>query len=563
MDEAIWSQSPKPFEDPEAIAAARTSLLAFTTYTSPGYKTGWFNREVCAKLDRFLDAVARGENPRLMLFAPPRHGKSEIVSRKFPAYALGRHPDFSVIAASYSASLSERLNRDVQRVIDSPAYERLFPDTRLWGMGPRNSLTPSLRTSEIFEVVGREGTYRSAGVGGGITGMGAKILQIDDPIKDAEQAASESYREKVWEWYTSTLYTRQDTNAGILLIMTRWHEDDLAGRLLAAAEADGDKWEVVSFAAIAEHDEEFRKAGEALHSERYSIERLISMKAAVGSYVWSALYQQRPGPKGGQVFRPEKIIGIDSLPSGKRKTVRAWDFAATKANKGSDPDWTVGVRMSRDLDGVIYIEDIVRFRDTAGEVKKVFVATAARDGGDVRIRYPEDPGQAGKSQAEDLARAISGYSFVAVRPTGDKATRATPFASQVEAGNVRILNGGQWNATAIAEMASFPTGQHDDVVDAMADAFNELAGVVPGEGLLEYYRQEAEKVEARMRGEQQNVATTDWPVLACDNPAMSVAVGRLGKMYTRNADGFFVVHPDDAGGFLSTMGWSRVSPPPT
>jgi len=283
------------------LLQARRFLEHFTVFTKPDYEANWHHQVMFRALDGFAD----GRIKRLMLFAPPRHGKSEIASRRLPAYLLGRNPNTSIISASYSADLASRMNRDVQRIIDEPAYQRLFPNTKLWGKNIRTVAQSYLRNSDIFEVVGNRGVYRSSGVGGGITGMGGNYLLIDDPLKNEEEASSETIRESIWEWYTTTLYTRQAKDAGILLIMTRWNEDDLAGRLLALADKDpaADKWTIISLPAVAEEDEEHRRKGQPLWPSRFNEAALAAIRASLGSYHWSALYQQRPTPMGGARFR--------------------------------------------------------------------------------------------------------------------------------------------------------------------------------------------------------------------------------------------------------------------
>lgn len=191
-----------------AIFYAKTRMGWKEPPLTPEYQFGWFNRDVCNRLDAFLAAVVRRQGPRLMLFAPPRHGKSELVSRKFPAYAFGRYPDLSILATSYGADLSSRVNREVQRLIDEPRYSELFPETMLSGSG-RPTSGVWARNNDIFEVVGRRGSYRSAGVGGGITGMGGDILIVDDPVKDAAQANSEVYRQSVWDWATPRIVSQR------------------------------------------------------------------------------------------------------------------------------------------------------------------------------------------------------------------------------------------------------------------------------------------------------------------------------------------------------------------
>ena len=454
----------------QAIRAelARRNLEDFIRFTYPNYDFGWFNAELAATLTQFVQDVVDGKQPRLMIFAPPRSGKSEQVSRRLPAWALGKHPDLQFIGASYSADLANRMSRDVQRIIEGDGYEQIFPNVSL----PQKGDTNNTRTQDLFELVGHKGAYRAAGVGGGITGMGADIGVIDDPVKDAKEANSKTYRDAVWEWYTTTFYTRLSPKSGILLCMTRWHEDDLAGRLLKAAENDdGDKWQVIDYPAIAEKDEKHRKEGEALHPERFPLSRLTKIRRAIGSRAWNALYQGRPTSKTGGVFLTDRFITVDAIPAGVIiKRVRAWDFAATK----DSGDYTVGVLMGEGSDGRYYTLDVVRGKYSSLDVESVLKATASRDGYDVDIHLPQDPGAAGKAQAQRQVSLLSGYIAKSERMTGDKVTRAAAFAAQVEAGNVVLLRG-LWNDELINELGDFPLGKHDDQVDAAADAFNDLA----------------------------------------------------------------------------------------
>ena len=283
----------------------RESLLPFTTYTMPTYSVNWHHRLMAAKLDNW----AAGRIKRLMLFTPPRHGKSELASRRLPALLFGQNPACHVISCSYSADLASRMNRDVQRIMDGPAYGRLFPDTRLGGANVRTHAGGWLRNNDIFEIVAHGGSYRSAGVGGGITGMGFTRGIIDDPIKNAEEAASPTIREKVWEWYTSAFWTRQAPAAGILLIMTRWHVDDLAGRLLKlqAEDPEADQWEVVNLEAVktgrAATPGDPRQPTQSLWEDRYGRDFLRAARSTLGSRQFDALYQGNPTQEGGNHFQ--------------------------------------------------------------------------------------------------------------------------------------------------------------------------------------------------------------------------------------------------------------------
>ena len=271
---------------------ARRTMGDFVLYVDDNYRMNWHHRLLCD----YLDKLAYKEIRRLMVFMPPRHGKSELVSRKFPAYLLGRNPDTSIISCSYSADLASRMNRDVQRLIDSERYLELFPGTQLSNQHTRRFYeTRYTRNNNMFEVVDKKGTYRSSGVGGGITGMGGEYIIIDDPVKNREDADSATMREKVYDWYTSTLYTRLEKDGCILLTLTRWHEDDLAGKLLKAAQEGADQWTILELPAVCEYppkpyDE--RQEGEALWKWKYDEEALFAMKATAGSRDWAALYQQ-------------------------------------------------------------------------------------------------------------------------------------------------------------------------------------------------------------------------------------------------------------------------------
>ena len=306
----------KPTKEEQLLAMAQylklsavESLEGFILYNNHNYSAGWVHKEICKALDQFLVDVQNKKSPRLIICMPPRHGKSELVSRYFPAYAFGRNPDLQIIATSYSADLSQRFNRDVQRIIDSEPYKEIFPRTSLNSTNVRTNASGSyIRTSDLFEIVNHKGAYRSCGVGGGITGAGADVLIIDDAVKDRAEANSLTIRNSIWDWYTSTAYTRLSPGGGVIVMATRWSIDDLIGRLLNhMAEGTGDVFKVISYPAIAEKDEKYRKIGEALHPERYPIEQLEAIKTTIGTRDWEALYQQHPAPEGGAIFKSERL----------------------------------------------------------------------------------------------------------------------------------------------------------------------------------------------------------------------------------------------------------------
>lgn len=425
---------------------------------------------------RYLDEFAAGTIKRLMIFAPPRHGKSELTSRRLPAFIFGLDPDATIIAASYGADLARRMNRDVQRIMDDDIYRRLFPDSQLFGKNIRTVAQGSwLRNSDMFEIVNNKGYYLSSGVGGSLTGSGASYALIDDPVKNRAQANSPTYREAVWEWYTSTLRTRLTPDGGVLLTCTRWHQDDLAGKLLALAASDpgADQWIVVSFPAIAEERNvsyDDRQPDTALWATRFDEEKLNRTRISLGTYDWNSLYQQRPAPREGGMFKRAWFDIVGAAPKNARR-VRYWDKAGS-TSKGSD--YTAGVLMARDGDGVYYVEDVVREKYSALERERIIKQTAAIDGMSVAIWLEQEGGSGGKESAESTVRNLAGYNVHKETASGDKETRASPFAAQCEARNVKLVRG-DWNASYLEELTAFPNAAHDDRVDASSGGFNKLA----------------------------------------------------------------------------------------
>jgi len=273
---------------------ARYDILAFTKYTKEDYLTNWHHKYLCDKLNKF----AKGEIKRMMVFMPPQHGKSELTSRRLPAYMLGRNPNLRIALCAYNSTFASKFNRQVQRIMIDQSYRDVFPNTKL---NDKNVATDSkgsyLRNSEAFEVVDKNGSFISVGVGGGITGNPVDIALIDDPIKGAEEAGSQTYREKLWEWYTTELETRLNNNSQILVTLTRWNVDDLAGRILKHSEhEDARNWEVISFPRIKVNDTDKsdpRKIGEVLWEEMHSLDSAIEARQR-NIVKFEALQQQNP-----------------------------------------------------------------------------------------------------------------------------------------------------------------------------------------------------------------------------------------------------------------------------
>lgn len=462
-------------EEENRRVEARSSILDFTTYTKPDYDVQPFHRLITD----FIDRVVRGEIKRGMIFAPPRHGKSEIVSRRLPAYYLGRNPTHHIIACSYSSGLASRMNRDVQRIIDSDPYKQLFPGTALYGKNIRTVAHGSwLRNNDLFEVVDHAGSYRAAGVGGGVTGMGASLILLDDYLKNAAEARSETIRDSQWEWFSQDVYTRQAPGCAILIICTRWTHDDIPGRLLKMAEEDGgEQWEVLRLPAIAEsklaHPLDPRQPGEALWPDRFGLEWLERARRQLGPRPFGALYQQNPTPKEGGLFQEDWFKIQEAPPARGRLThfVRIWD-----KGYASEGDPSAGTLMARSDDGFFYILDISEVQLTPRQRNQHILNTAHLDReqyGHVPIGLEQPPG-AGVETTDTLIRLLAGFPVSVVLPRGAKEERAEPLSDQVEAGNV-ILIAGPWTRKFISQACQFPGGEHDDMVDSASHAFNYLA----------------------------------------------------------------------------------------
>ena len=442
------------------IREARNNLLSFISVTYKDYKIGWVHQEICQTLDNFLKDLIEGKRPRLIITMPPRSGKSEIVSRRFPAYFLGKYPDLSIISVSYSATLAEDFCRDVQRIIDSDEYKKIFSDTKLSDKKDKNYK----RTSDIFEIVGHKGVYCSAGVGGGITGKGCDILIIDDPIKNRQEANSENTRKKIFDWYSSTAYTRLSPIGGVIMMCTRWHLDDLIGKVL---NDKGQKpFHVISYPAIAEHDEPHRKQGEALHPERFSLEILNEIKSTLSASDWLSLYQQRPTPEGGAIFETSKLRYYDESSEPKRfdQIVGSWDMTF-KENKTSD--FVVGQLWGR-KGSEFYLLDMVRDRMDFVKTLKVFINFANKHK-NCNCWLVEDKAN-GTAIISTLKKHISG--IIPITPKESKQERAYAITPYLEAGNIFFPKNQKFTKDLEEEMLQFPAGAHDDTVDSMTQALN-------------------------------------------------------------------------------------------
>lgn len=412
-----------------------------------------------------LQAVESGECNRLIVITPPRHGKSMAVSELFPGYVHERQSRQHVGLTGYGSSLTLGFSRRARGYFTEAG----------------NTLGEK-QTDEEWTTQNGGMTWAS-GLTGSLTGKGFHVGVIDDPIKSRKEADSPTYRKRVAEAYFADFHTRRQTPAAAEIItLTRWHSDDLVGRLMAQEEIAPEGWWILHLPGIRDGVEteypascrvldDWRNVGEALCEDWWplrELERLRDQNPAE----FEALYQGRPPRKTGDFFPVDMIATVEAheIPAGLDE-VRSWDLAASKGSG----DWTVGLKVGRDSgSGRYFVTDMVRKQADSLEVRHMVRGAAERDGVGCLVRMPQDPGQAGKAQAADFARLLGGYRFKILPVTGAKDVRAGPVASQVRAGTVAVLRA-PWNAAFFHELSTFDgTGGTDDVVDALSDAYDEL-----------------------------------------------------------------------------------------
>lgn len=463
--------------DPYAIEMARRTLarrrlIEFIQQFHPRYKAGWVHHDICTRLEKFAADVEAGLSPRLMLLMPPRHGKSQIASKLYPAWHLGHYPHHEFIGCSYNISLALDFSREIRDVIKSKAYHNLFPGTEL---------NPEFMSAEAWRLKSRTGVgaggYNAAGIGGGITGKGAHVLVIDDPVKNAEEAESLDIRVKVDDWYKSTAYTRLAPGGGVLVIQTWWHDDDLAGRIQKAMKDDpeADQFEIIKYPAIAEEDEPYRKMGEALHPARYDVEALNRIKRTLGNRYWSALYQQNPITEEGAYFSREHFVYRDETPAQENMSIyQAWDFAISdETQKGNN--WTVGTTIGVDFDDTIHVLERVRLKTNDAAVIEEEIL-------DMYARYKSvrgfgaEEGQIWSTMKSSLKKRMKERRIYIplddkdnkLQPIRDKNVRARPLQGRMHNRRVTFPRGQNWVDEMISEFVKFPNGTQDDQIDSLA-----------------------------------------------------------------------------------------------
>ena len=482
---------------------ARQNFLSFCKYIDPRYETPQHIQLLAAKLQQVALYIASGGKKgigRLMIMMPPQHGKSQIASRNFPAWLLGLLPDSRIILTSYGVDLATRHSRFIRDTVLSAEFQALFgsKSAKIYPV----ELSSDSRSTESWDLARPyRGGVKAAGVGGGITGLPAHLLIVDDPFKNREEAESEGRRDLVDDWYRSSARTRLRPNAAVVVFHTRWHPDDFAGRLMQRMLADplADQWEIINLPALAldsypldveEQQKKMRdgvflplrdplgrKPGQALWSVAYSEDWLLGTKAELGVYDFEALYQQSPFPKSGQKYKREWFKAIPKMPDDVaiKHAVRLWDKA--NSTKG---DYTVGALMAYGSDGFFYILDVARGQWSSFDRDQKMKAVTEKDReiyGKVYTWHQQDPGSAGKDSAEATNRLLMGFPVKFETVTGDKATRSEPMESAFQGGMIFLLKGA-WNEAFVDECVAFDRGKHDDQVDAASGAYNKLLEMI-------------------------------------------------------------------------------------
>lgn len=437
----------------------------------------WYRH--CVLLSEYLERLIHGDLRELFVFEPPRHGKSELVSRTLPPYYLYLWPERWVGLSSYNANLAATFSRTAR--------------SRFVGV-----LSGESAAAMGWETAKRGGMW-AAGVGGTQTGRGGNLLICDDPVKDASEAESPLIQQRNADWWDSVWGTRLEPDGAKLTTLTRWHGNDVGGHAMRSLGDNMDGIAVVHLPAIAEERADveklyeaypgvelapdWRKPGEALCPERFPVHVLARRQKTMTDYFWSALFQQRPSVRGGAMFPRSMAKIVPTRPTeGVRLRIRYWDKAGTEGGGAR----SAGVRLAlvgRGDQQRVVVEDVVTGQWASLAREEVIKTTAKLDGRTVHVRIEQEPGSGGKESAESTIRNLGGHRIKADRPTGDKTLRADPIAAQWQGGNVSMVEG-PWNERFLSELENFPTGTFRDQADALSGAYNCLMALAGSKKLV-------------------------------------------------------------------------------
>lgn len=470
---------------------ARRRLIYFVKTMMPAYTPGWVHQDICRRLEKFMRDVEEERSPRLILAVPPRHGKSQLASDMFPSWVLGHHPDWPLIVSSYAQELPIQFSRNIRDRISTPDFKAIFPGV---------DVRPDAKGVEAWKTT-KDGGLKAIGVGGGLTGFGGRILIADDLIKDAEAASSDLILKNTWEWYQMVFRSRLAPGGGILLIGTRWHWHDPTGRALeldaqlakaGVPDYERENWELVSYPAIAEHDEFLmpdgriehdadpagavrllRSKGEALHAERYPLPELLKIKNTYSTSNWSALYQQNPTPAEGDFFKKDDIRyrWLDPVYRPLCRIFMTADYAIGKKQRN---DFTVLGVFALDSNDDLYVLEIRRGRWGTLDIAQNVASLAVKHNVEL---YAGEQGAIHLAVwpivKQELKKARKYLSVdETLVPIQDKETRARPLQGRMQRAKL-IFSYDESTRPDIyditeREMLQFPNGVNDDIVDMLA-----------------------------------------------------------------------------------------------
>ncbi len=458
---------------------ARDDFSIFRKTINPNLKWGWFNQEVSNALSQFYSDMLDKKRPMTIIQAPPQHGKS-VTAVDFISWIAGKHPDYRTIYTSFSERLGIRANLRIQRIMDSEQYKNIFPETFL--QPNEKTKQKYIRNREIIEYFGHEGYFRNTTVGGSITGESLDIGIIDDPIRGRKDANSITKRNSTWDWFTDDFFTRFSENAGMLCILTRWHIDDVIGRLIEKfPEA-----KVLKYSAQADEDEAHRKKGEPLFPELKSLEFLMERKAAMDSASWQSLYQQSPIVLGGEIIKGSFFKYYRVLPRLAYRVI----YADTAQKTKEANDYSVFQCWGKSLDGTIYLIDQIRGKWEAPDLLKNAYAFWNKHKNFSMDKYEKpDATKYGALRAFKVEDKSSGTGLIqelaskykipvyGIQRVKDKYTRVYDIIAYIEAGYVFLDELAHYLSDFISECEAFTADDshpHDDQIDPMTDAANDM-----------------------------------------------------------------------------------------
>lgn len=459
--------------NPEQLAfvkeASQRRLINYCELINPKWETIWFHELIAEKLQSAIERLKKGEKVRIILSIPPRHGKSQLASIYFPAWALGKYPDLKFILSTYGAELSEKMGLQTRDVINSDVYKMIFPGIEL-----RQD-----QKAKAKWMTNKGGSYTAVGIGGAVTGIGADCIILDDPHKSREEAESETVRETVYEYYRSTLYSRLEGFGAVIIIMQRWHTDDLVGRLIEdekkkkeEGSKDYDEWEIINFPAIAEEDEYIngkliRKEGDVLWPSKFPVSVLNNIRETAGIYNFSSQYQQQPISSATQEFK-EHMFRYFNEEDLKGKYLRYYTLVDPAISQAKNADNSVVLTVAKEVNG----PNIYRIREDAGhytpqELIDLIFLHQNEYGSRVFVEAVQYQ-QAIKYALLEQQRKLQKYFLINEIKSKTKQSKELRIRGLLPFYATGVIYHRKKDVEYEKELLTFPKGKHDDRIDTMS-----------------------------------------------------------------------------------------------